>query len=89
VSWTGTGSQLDSDAGFDDANVALAAPAGRASVSELAAHRQFADSSHVIRTFKKEYGRTPPGIDVAADWHTSGLVEEVLDGDVEGVEAHR
>ena len=26
---------------------------------ELAAHWQFADSSHFIRAFKKHYGRTP------------------------------
>ncbi|MFC0112413.1 helix-turn-helix domain-containing protein [Kibdelosporangium aridum] len=29
------------------------------SVSEVAAHWQFADSSHFIRAFKKEYGQTP------------------------------
>jgi AraC family transcriptional regulator, positive regulator of tynA and feaB len=28
-------------------------------VSDLAAHWQFADSSHFIRAFKKHYGRTP------------------------------
>ncbi|MEU4888548.1 MULTISPECIES: helix-turn-helix transcriptional regulator [Streptomyces] len=37
----------------------LAAPRGRLSVSELAAYWQFADSSHVIRAFKQQYGRTP------------------------------
>ena len=44
---------------LEEARLALAAPAGRVSVSELAAHWQFADSSHFIRTFKKQYGRTP------------------------------
>ncbi|WP_406187501.1 helix-turn-helix domain-containing protein [Streptomyces sp. NBC_01006] len=29
------------------------------SVSELAAYWQFADSSHIIRAFKKRYGLTP------------------------------
>ncbi|MFJ8312952.1 MULTISPECIES: AraC family transcriptional regulator [unclassified Streptomyces] len=28
-------------------------------MSELAAHRQFADSNHFVRAFKKHYGRTP------------------------------
>ncbi|MFC4608362.1 AraC family transcriptional regulator [Streptomyces maoxianensis] len=32
---------------------------GRPSVSELAAHWQFADSSHSIRAFKTQYGQTP------------------------------
>ncbi|MEY9844586.1 helix-turn-helix domain-containing protein [Streptacidiphilus sp. MAP5-3] len=44
---------------LEEARLALAAPSGRLSVSELAAHWQFADSSHFIRTFKKHYGRTP------------------------------
>src|SRR5919106_1553698 len=34
-------------------------PAGPPSVTELAAHWQFADSSHFIRAFKKKYGQTP------------------------------
>ncbi|MFF2078987.1 helix-turn-helix domain-containing protein [Kitasatospora sp. NPDC058162] len=37
----------------------LAAPQGRPAVSELAARWQFADSSHFIRAFKRQYGRTP------------------------------
>ena len=44
---------------LEEARLALTAPSGRVSVSELAAHWQFADSSHFIRTFKKQYGRTP------------------------------
>jgi AraC-like DNA-binding protein len=44
---------------LEEARLALTAPSGRLSVSELAAHWQFADSSHFSRTFKKEYGRTP------------------------------
>lgn len=42
-----------------EARLALTAPSGRLSVSELAAHWQFADSSHFIRAFKKRYGQTP------------------------------
>ncbi|WP_405802797.1 helix-turn-helix domain-containing protein [Streptomyces sp. NBC_01187] len=38
--------------------VALTAPSGRLSVSEVAAHWQFADS-HFTRAFKRHYGRTP------------------------------
>ncbi|WP_406443793.1 helix-turn-helix domain-containing protein [Streptomyces sp. NBC_00631] len=34
-------------------------PADRPSVSELAAHWQFADSSHFIRTFMKHHGQAP------------------------------
>ncbi|GLV78356.1 helix-turn-helix domain-containing protein [Streptomyces hygroscopicus] len=44
---------------LEEARAALAAPVGRPSVSELAAHWQFADSSHFIRAFKKHYGQTP------------------------------
>ena len=44
---------------LEEARLALTAPAGRLSISDLAAHWQFADSSHFIRTFKKLYGRTP------------------------------
>ncbi|MEV6539056.1 helix-turn-helix domain-containing protein [Streptomyces sp. NPDC051665] len=43
-----------------EARLALSAPPSiRLSVSELAAHWQFADSIHFIRAFKKHYGRTP------------------------------
>ncbi|MFJ3906294.1 helix-turn-helix domain-containing protein [Streptomyces sp. NPDC090025] len=42
-----------------EARLALSAPAGRLSVSELAAHWQFADSSHFTRAFKKQFGQTP------------------------------
>ncbi|MDV9171961.1 helix-turn-helix domain-containing protein [Streptomyces sp. W16] len=44
---------------LEEARLALTAPYGRLTVSELAAHWQFADSSHFIRAFKKHYGRTP------------------------------
>jgi AraC family transcriptional activator of tynA and feaB len=44
---------------LEEARLALTAPFGRPAVSELAAHWQFADSSHFIRAFKKHYGRTP------------------------------
>ncbi|MEY9961989.1 AraC family transcriptional activator of tynA and feaB [Streptacidiphilus sp. MAP12-16] len=45
---------------LEEARLALTAPpSGRLSVSELAAHWQFSDSSHFIRAFKKHYGRTP------------------------------
>ncbi|NGO10048.1 helix-turn-helix domain-containing protein [Streptomyces sp. HC44] len=44
---------------LEEARLALTAPSGRWSVSELAAHWQFADSSHFIRAFKKHYGQTP------------------------------
>ncbi|MEY9997184.1 AraC-like DNA-binding protein [Streptomyces sp. V4I8] len=33
--------------------------ADRGSVSDLAAHWQFADSSHFVRAFKRAYGWTP------------------------------
>ncbi|MFB6809982.1 helix-turn-helix domain-containing protein [Streptomyces sp. NPDC056387] len=41
-----------------EARLALAAPSPL-SISELAAHWQFADSSHFTRAFKKHYGQTP------------------------------
>lgn len=44
---------------LEEARLALTAPAGRLSVTELAAHWHFADSSHFIRAFKKHYGQTP------------------------------
>jgi AraC family transcriptional regulator, positive regulator of tynA and feaB len=44
---------------LEEARLALTAPAGHLSVTELAAHWQFADSSHFIRAFKKHYGQTP------------------------------
>lgn len=44
---------------LEEARLALTAPSGRLSVTELAARWQFADSSHFIRAFKKHYGRTP------------------------------
>ncbi|MEU2618370.1 helix-turn-helix domain-containing protein [Streptomyces sp. NPDC007157] len=44
---------------LEEARLALTAPSGRLSVSELAAYWQFSDSSHFTRTFKKHYGRTP------------------------------
>ncbi|MFD3307536.1 helix-turn-helix domain-containing protein [Streptomyces sp. NPDC058694] len=47
------------DRRLEEARLALTAGPGRPSVSELAAHWQFADSSHFIRAFKKRYGRTP------------------------------
>ncbi|MFJ9079504.1 helix-turn-helix domain-containing protein [Streptomyces sp. NPDC102278] len=42
-----------------EARLALAAPSGRLSITELAAHWQFADGSHFTRAFKKQYGQTP------------------------------
>jgi AraC-like DNA-binding protein len=47
------------DRRLEEARLALAVRSGRLSVSELAAHWRFADSSHFIRTFKKRYGQTP------------------------------
>jgi AraC-like DNA-binding protein len=44
---------------LQEARLALTAPSGRLSISELAAHWQFADSSHFTRTFKNRYGQTP------------------------------
>ncbi|MFL4909938.1 helix-turn-helix transcriptional regulator [Streptomyces sp. MMS24-I2-30] len=43
----------------EEARLALTAPSGRLSVSESAAHWQFADTSRFTRSFKKHYGRTP------------------------------
>jgi AraC family transcriptional regulator, positive regulator of tynA and feaB len=47
------------DRRLEEARLALTAHSGRLSVAELAAHWQFADSSHFIRTFKRHYGSTP------------------------------
>ncbi|OKH94407.1 helix-turn-helix domain-containing protein [Streptomyces uncialis] len=44
---------------LEEARLALTAPFGRLNISELAAHWQFADSSHFIRAFKTHYGQTP------------------------------
>jgi AraC-like DNA-binding protein len=44
---------------LEEARLALTAPSGRLSISELAAHWQFADGSHFTRAFKKHYGQTP------------------------------
>ncbi|MFJ6054806.1 helix-turn-helix domain-containing protein [Streptomyces sp. NPDC092307] len=44
---------------LDEARLALSTPSGRLSISELAAHWQFADSSHFTRAFKKHFGQTP------------------------------
>ncbi|MGW1506519.1 helix-turn-helix domain-containing protein [Streptomyces mirabilis] len=44
---------------LEQARLALTAPVGRPSVSELAAAWHFADSSHFIRAFKKWNGQTP------------------------------
>ncbi|MFG3026458.1 helix-turn-helix domain-containing protein [Streptomyces sp. NPDC048254] len=44
---------------LEEARLALTAQPGRLSVSELAAHWQFSDSSHFIRAFKSHYGQTP------------------------------
>ncbi|ASR00023.1 hypothetical protein CGL27_09890 [Streptomyces sp. 11-1-2] len=46
-------------AGVQAAHSTLLEVAHGLSVSELAAHWQFADSSHFIRSFKKTYGQTP------------------------------
>ncbi|WP_344595686.1 helix-turn-helix domain-containing protein [Streptomyces violaceusniger] len=47
------------DQRLEQARLALTRFIDRPSVSELAAHLQFADSSHFIRAFKKHYGQTP------------------------------
>jgi AraC-like DNA-binding protein len=44
---------------LEEARLALTASSTRLSVSELAAHWHFADSSHFIRAFKKRYGQSP------------------------------
>ncbi|MBP0457581.1 helix-turn-helix domain-containing protein [Streptomyces bomunensis] len=45
----------------------LLAPFARPTVSELAAHWHFADSSHFIRAFKKQYGHTPTRLTALSD----------------------
>jgi AraC family transcriptional activator of tynA and feaB len=44
---------------LEQARLELTAPAGRPSISELAARWRFADSSHFVRAFKRQYGETP------------------------------
>ncbi|MEU8877882.1 helix-turn-helix domain-containing protein [Streptomyces javensis] len=44
---------------LEEARLALISPSSGLTISELAAHWQFADRSHFIRTFKKHYGQTP------------------------------
>ncbi|GAA4508115.1 helix-turn-helix domain-containing protein [Actinoallomurus oryzae] len=44
---------------LEQARLQLATPHRRPSISEVAAHWQFADSSHFIREFKKHYAQTP------------------------------
>ncbi|MER6736019.1 helix-turn-helix domain-containing protein [Streptomyces puniciscabiei] len=44
---------------LEQARLALTAAVDRPSISELAAHWQFTDSSHFVRVFKKQYGQTP------------------------------
>jgi AraC-like DNA-binding protein len=44
---------------LERARLDLLAPTGRSSVTEVAAHWHFADSSHFIRAFKSHYGQTP------------------------------
>lgn len=44
---------------LDRARRDLAAPAGRSSISEIAARWCFADSAHFSRTFKRRYGMSP------------------------------
>ncbi|QHC23280.1 helix-turn-helix domain-containing protein [Streptomyces sp. GS7] len=44
---------------FERARFEPLASTGRLSICELAAHWQYADSSHFARTFKSQYGQTP------------------------------
>lgn len=66
---------------LEEARLALTSPADRLSVSELAAHWQFADSSHFIRAFKKHFGRTPTEYARScASAHRSGTAVNQLTG---------
>ncbi|MEU8718689.1 helix-turn-helix transcriptional regulator [Streptomyces sp. NPDC048663] len=44
---------------LEQARLTLTASIGRPTVTELAARWHFADSSHFIRAFKKQYGKSP------------------------------
>jgi AraC-like DNA-binding protein len=44
---------------LEQARLELTGPANRPSISELAARWRFADSSHFVRAFKRQYGQTP------------------------------
>jgi AraC-like DNA-binding protein len=44
---------------LEQARAELAVRAGRPGVSEVAARWQFADGSHFVRAFRKQYGQTP------------------------------
>ncbi|WP_413812593.1 helix-turn-helix domain-containing protein [Streptomyces sp. OE57] len=44
---------------LEQSRLELTAPGTRPSISEIAAHWQFADSSHFVHAFEKEYGQTP------------------------------
>ena len=52
---------------LERARLDLLHPTDRPSVSELAARWQFADSSHFIRAFKRQYGRTPAAYSAGID----------------------
>jgi AraC family transcriptional regulator, positive regulator of tynA and feaB len=58
---------------LEQARLELLAPAGRPNVSELAAHWQFADSSHFIRAFTRRYGLTPAEFARAASAGDAGV----------------
>ncbi|MQS17113.1 helix-turn-helix domain-containing protein [Streptomyces kaniharaensis] len=44
---------------LEEARLALSSQPGRPAISEIAAHWQFADSSHFSRAFKRQYGQAP------------------------------
>jgi AraC-like DNA-binding protein len=44
---------------LEEARAELAVRGGRPGVSEVAARWQFADGSHFVRAFRKQYGQTP------------------------------